>query len=183
VVAAAVAVPALPTVAGGEHGDRRRAPGLGVQGVRARPTRRLRSPRVGAEELVGEGRQVDRGEDGVTVEPDPGRRRRGCAHTPLGPSRPRNLSRHRQLFCSARPPGVLTSRSARRTVPAPSIGAVPRFIPLEELEKLSRADLDALLAERTVTDLATADPALVEWARAHGRRLLEERDLLDPTQG
>jgi hypothetical protein len=60
---------------------------------------------------------------------------------------------------------------------------VPRFIPVEELEKLSRADLDALLAERTVTDLARADPALVEWALAHGRRLLEERDLLDPTQG
>jgi hypothetical protein len=60
---------------------------------------------------------------------------------------------------------------------------VPRFIPVEELEKLSRADLDALLAERTVTDLATADPALVAWARAHGRQLLEERHVLDPTQG
>jgi hypothetical protein len=77
----------------------------------------------------------------------------------------------------------LQRRSARRTVPAPSIGVVPRFIPVEELEKLSRADFGALLAERTVTDLATADPALVEWARAHGRQLLEERDLLDPTQG
>jgi hypothetical protein len=57
-----------------------------------------------------------------------------------------------------------------------------RFMSVDELEKLSREELDALLAERTVTDLHEADPDLVEWARAHGRNLLAERGLLNPTK-
>lgn len=60
--------------------------------------------------------------------------------------------------------------------------AMARLVPVDELEKLSRDELDALLAERTVTDLAMADPELVEWARANGRRLLEARGLLNTPQ-
>lgn len=40
----------------------------------------------------------------------------------------------------------------------------------------------ALIRERTVINLDDADPALVEWARAKGRELLEAHGLLDKPQ-
>lgn len=52
----------------------------------------------------------------------------------------------------------------------------------EELERLTPDQRAALVRERMVTDLDEVDPDLVERARAHGRQLLEERGLLNPSQ-
>jgi hypothetical protein len=56
------------------------------------------------------------------------------------------------------------------------------LITAAELEQMTPNQRAALIRERTVTNLDEADPALVEWARAKGRELLEAHGLLDKPQ-
>lgn len=49
----------------------------------------------------------------------------------------------------------------------------------EELEKLTPDQRAALVRERMITDLTDADSELVDRARDYGRRLLEQRGLLN----
>lgn len=51
-----------------------------------------------------------------------------------------------------------------------------RVVTAAELEQLSPNERDQLLRDRMVTDVDQADPALVEWARARGRALLESAE-------
>jgi hypothetical protein len=62
-------------------------------------------------------------------------------------------------------------------------GMAEKFWTTEEVRKLTPAQRDALLRDRMVLDLDTADPELVAWARDSGRRLLEELGLLPTKQG
>ena len=58
-----------------------------------------------------------------------------------------------------------------------------KFWSTEEVRNLTPAERDALLRDRMVLDLSTADPELVAWARDNGRQLLDERGLLPTSQG
>jgi hypothetical protein len=55
---------------------------------------------------------------------------------------------------------------------------VPKIWTADELRQMTAAERDALLTERTITDLSQADPDLVAWAHSYGRALLKERGLL-----
>lgn len=50
------------------------------------------------------------------------------------------------------------------------------------MERLSPNERDRLLDERVVTDLAQVPPEFLDRVLAKGRRLLAERQLLDPDQ-
>ena len=83
-VAASVAVPALVPVAGGEDAERGCPAGLGVVRVGAGP-HPDRGSGPWAEELVGEGLEVDPGEDGVAVMPHRATTSVACCGVTSGP--------------------------------------------------------------------------------------------------
>jgi hypothetical protein len=52
-----------------------------------------------------------------------------------------------------------------------------------EIEAMDPDERQRLFDERIVTDLSEIDPAFLERARAHGRRLMEERGLIPRQDG
>jgi hypothetical protein len=73
-------------------------------------------------------------------------------------------------------------RSTTATLAGVADAPAPRLITAAELEQMTPDQRAAAFRERVVTNLDDADPALVEWARAKGRELLEARGLLDKPQ-
>jgi hypothetical protein len=64
---------------------------------------------------------------------------------------------------------------ARRTV---SAVAERRIWKPAEIEAMEPEERQRLFDERIVTDLSEIDPVFLERARAHGRKLMEERGLI-----